>query len=241
VQKVLSDLTNLQQIDLQLDDIISLRGDLPHQVEKLNAKKQASIDEATNLQNQLDACQKERAEKELLVKELSEKKKKYQSQLFEVKNNREYDAISLEIEAVGLETSETETRILQLIDQEEQLKTAIEKHKTILEEIEKEFVQKSEDLKKLIAKTEKDEIYLKDQREKTVRHLNNRILSTYERIRKAKQGKAIVPIIRRTCGGCFKSLPPQRVLEVRKMNRIILCEVCGRILVWDENKSELDS
>ena len=86
--------------------------------------------------------------------------------------------------------------------------------------------------------TEKDEARLRDLRDKVVRKLEPRILANYERIKKAKNNVAVVSVIGNACGGCFKTLPPQRILEIRAMNRIYLCEVCGRILTWDEEKSE---
>ena len=89
-----------------------------------------------------------------------------------------------------------------------------------------------------MAETEKDEAALQDRRGKIVRKITPRILSSYERIRKAKNGTAVAPVIRNACGGCFKSLPPQRILEIRQMDRMYLCEVCGRILVWDEKVAE---
>ena len=101
-----------------------------------------------------------------------------------------------------------------------------------------QFRERKTELDKLLEKTEKDEAALKDQRDKIVRKLEPRIVSNYERIKKAKNEHAVVPVIRNACGGCFKTLPPQRILEVKAMNRIYLCEVCGRILTWDNDKSE---
>lgn len=241
MEKALIRLVELQNIDLKLDEIVSLRGDLPHQVDRLNRKLQEAKDEMEHTEEQLEACKKDRHAADLRVKELNEKKEKYQAQLYEVKNNREYDAISMEIEAVKIETGDTETIILECIEKEESLNQALAEQQALLEQVKEEFEIKNKNLQELISKTEKDEIALRDQREKIVRNIDRRLLHAYERIRRAKQGKAIVPVVRRACGGCFKALPPQKVLEVRKMNRIILCEVCGRILVWDDKRSEIPS
>jgi predicted nucleic acid-binding Zn-ribbon protein len=90
-----------------------------------------------------------------------------------------------------------------------------------------------------MAETETQEKALKAKRDALKSKVQPRLLSSYDRIRRAKNGMAVVPVVRDgCCGGCYKQLPPQRVMEIRDMDRLILCEVCGRILVWDEQKSQ---
>lgn len=238
MQQVLKQLIELQRLDSNLIELESLRGDLPHQVSRLNQVFQDLIQTQEDRETKLRAYLKEMHVKEIDMKALEGKKKKYQSQLFEVKTNREYDAVTHEIESVKSEISSSESRLIELMDLEKETAKAIEESKKDLKQLEQQLKEKEAELKKTMAKTEKEEAALKDRREKVLRNITPRILATYERISKAKNGQAVTPIVRNACGGCFKNLPPQRILEIRQMNRIFLCEVCGRILVWDEKASE---
>ena len=143
----------------------------------------------------------------------------------------------MEIEAVKIDIEKKESRILELMDLEEEMSKAIIADDEDIKKIEHQLDTVSKELKKQMAKTEKDEAALQHEREKILHKLSTRYAASYERIRKAKNGLAVVPVLRGACGGCFKSLPPQRILEIRQMDRMFLCEVCGRILVWDEDKA----
>lgn len=239
MEQVLNHLAELQKVDSEILEIESLRGDLPQQVEQLQAQLNAAESALSETKQKYDACLKEKAGLEMAVKEANEKKEKYKAQLYEVKTNREYDAISMEIEAVDIRVAEAENRLLELIDIEESLKETLEQKEDTFNTLSAEFDTKKGDLLKLMAKTEKEELALQDQREKILRHIDMRTTATYTRIQR-KYGNAIVPVVRRACGGCYKALPPQRVLETRRRDKLILCEVCGRILVWDEDQSEIE-
>ena len=238
MQQVLMHLVKLQELDSQLKQLESLKGDLPNQVSRLNDELKSAEANMQDNDEKLKAYQKERGMTEMEIKALEGKQTKYQTQLFNVKNNREYDAVTQEIENVKMEIGKKEGRLLELMDIEEETKELLKTVQEDIEKLEQRFDEKNKELKKRMANTEKDEAALHDQREKLLRKLEKRIVGTYDRIRKAKNGFAVVPVIRNACGGCFKTLPPQRIFEIRQMNRIYLCEVCGRILVWDEKKSE---
>jgi predicted nucleic acid-binding Zn-ribbon protein len=238
LQQVLIHLVKLQELDSQLQQLESLKGDLPSQVSRLSDKLSDAENNLKDSEDKLKAYQKERAITEMEIKAFEGKQTKYQTQLFNVKTNREYDAVTLEIENVKIEVGKKESRLLELMDIEEETRQYIETIQEETEKIKNQFDEKSIELKKRLANTEKDEAALHDQRDKLLRKLEKRIVATYDRIRNAKNGYAVVPVIRNACGGCFKTLPPQRILEIRQMNRLFLCEVCGRILVWDEQKSE---
>jgi predicted nucleic acid-binding Zn-ribbon protein len=238
LKDVLQRLIELQKLDSQILHLESLRGDLPHQVSRLNEELKEAEQNLESMNQKLQDFQKENDMIEMEIKALEGKKQKYQSQLFEVKNNREYDAVTHEIESVKDEIGKKETRILELMDANKEMKTGIETTNERVKELQEQFHERKSELDKRMEKTEKDEIALKDQRGKLVRKLEPRLLASYERIKKAKHNLAVVPVIGNACGGCFKTLPPQRILEVRAMNRLYLCEVCGRILTWDDEKSE---
>lgn len=240
MRDVLGRLMELQEVDSKLSQLESLRGDLPHQVSRLNVEYENTKKALENREAQLLAHQKERSTTELEIRALEERQKKYQSQLYEVTNNKEYDAVTHEIEAVKTEIESKESRVLELMDLESETTETIEAAREAIGELDERLNQNRLELQGRLAKTEKEEIALQDKRDKILREITPRIFSSYERIRKAKSGFAVTPVIRNACGGCFTSLPPQRVLEIRKMDRLHLCEVCGRILVWDEKVSEVE-
>lgn len=239
LKNTLERLIDLQRIDSELIEIKNLRGDLPVQVDRLNKDIEELENTLIELGSKSQAYKKEHGISEMEIKALEGKQKKYQMQLFEVKTNREYDAVTKEIESVKANISKKESRLLELMDLEEEIQKAIKDTKEKLGVLQEKLKGRKGELNQRMEKTEKDELILEDKRQKIVRDLTPRILGTYERIRKAKHGLAVVPVMRNACGGCFKTLPPQRILEIRDMERLHVCEVCGRILVWDEKKSEL--
>lgn len=234
---VLQHLIELQSLDSQLSHLESLKGDLPNQVSRLTREFNEIQRQQEETSLKIQTYQKEKNAAEINIKALEGKQQKYQSQLFEVKNNREYDAVTQEIEGVKMEISKKETQLLELMDLENELKKSQEESVQTIENLKKSLEEKKKELQGRLVKTEKEEAALSDQRDKLIRKIEPRIFAAYERIRKAKKDLAVVPIIRHACGGCFKNLPPQRVLEVRAMNKMYLCETCGRILVWDEKQS----
>jgi predicted nucleic acid-binding Zn-ribbon protein len=238
LRQLIDSLMELQRIDTQLQLLEGLKGDLPNQVRRLDqelmeAEKSLEIQEKKSVD-----YKKEAGSVELEVKTLEGKQKKYQNQLFEVKTNREYDAVTHEIEIVKIEIGKKETRLLELMDLIENGGKLIEESRNQITRLKGEFEIKSVDLNKRQEATERDEIALKDRRSKALRGIEPKWLASYERIRNAKNGLAMVPIVRNACGGCHKTFPPQRVLEIREGNRLYLCDVCGRMLIWDEILSE---
>jgi predicted nucleic acid-binding Zn-ribbon protein len=239
LQKELNQLVELQKLDSQLLQLESLKGDLPHQVDHLKQEVDETRKSYEEKVQKLKAYQREKGIVEMEIKALEGKQKKYQTQLFEVKTNREYDAVTHEIESVKSETEKKESRLLELMDLETETAESIKTTNEHVETLTGLLDRRSAELAQTLAKTEKDEAALQHERNKIVRTMTPRLLSTYDRIRKAKNGFAVAPVIRNACGGCYKTLPPQRILEIRQMNRIYLCEVCGRILVWDAKESEV--
>jgi predicted nucleic acid-binding Zn-ribbon protein len=238
LRQLINSLMELQRIDTQLQQLEGLKGDLPNQVRRLNqelmdAEKSLEIQEKKSVD-----YKKEAGIIEMEIKALEGKQIKYQNQLFEVKTNREYDAITHEIESVKIEIGKKESRLLELMDLIENSGKFVEEARTQMTRLKGEFEKKSSDLSKKQEATERDEIALRDKRSKALRGIEPKWLASYERIRNAKNGLAMVPIVRNACGGCRKTFPPQRVLEIREGNRLYLCDVCGRMLFWDEIISE---
>ena len=177
-----------------------------------------------------------------LIKDSQANIKKYETQLNEVKNNREYDAISKEIEIQGLDIQVSEKKIREF-GFEIASKTAVyEKALSDLEARKSDLDAKKDELGTITAETQKDETELNGQAEKATKNIEERLLIAYNRLRgNAKNGLAVVTIQRDSCSGCFNQIPPQRQSDIRQRKKIIVCEHCGRILVDEQMALEAET
>lgn len=227
----LTTLYELQHIDDQLDELEELRGDLPLTVNDLNSRM-------SEIQNQID--NKETEKKEALAKQkdneeeierLEKSLKKFKSQLYQVRNNKEYDALTKEIDHSEEKIEKMQSENVELENIVEKSKIDINELKPKLEELKEDLKNKEAELKKIIKANEKEEEKLKVEREKVVKNLKKSDYNTYMRIRKAKNGTAVATISRGACSGCHNVVPPQRQIEIRASKRLYICESCGRLLV----------
>ncbi len=230
----LKSLYELQLIDDQLDELEELRGDLPHAVKSLEDK----IDDIKKSVNDKEKEKKEslekRQENEEEIEKLQENQKKFKAQLYQVRNNKEYDALTKEIDHTEDQVKKLETENDSLADLSKKLSDEIEEVSPQLETLNEDLKEKEADLKVIIKANEKEEAKLKGERKEIVDKIKKPDYSAYMRIRKAKKGKAVVTIRRSACSGCHNIVPPQRQLEIRRNNRLFFCEYCGRILVSPE-------
>jgi predicted nucleic acid-binding Zn-ribbon protein len=230
-EKLIAVLT-LQKIDSKIDEIKTLKGELPMEVKDME-------DEIEGLQTRINNIDAEISSINTFVETKTEGKKeaaahikKYEKQQDNVKNNREFEAINKEIEMAELEVKLNEKHIkdaqFELKEREVQRNRTQEK----VTEIEDALKQKRSELEKIIAETEKEEKQLTVKSDDAKHKVDERLLGAYERIRGSyKNGLAVVPILRDSCGGCFNVIPPQRQSEIRQHKKIIVCEHCGRVLV----------
>lgn len=228
-------LFEIQSINSEIDKIKILRGELPLEVQDLE-------DEIAGLQTRLSNVQEEMKDLEVSV----QKKKneiidshgliaKYQEQQMNVRNNREYDSLSKEMEFQTLEIELSEKRIKEFSFQLEEKKILEVESRALLDERSKDLEDKKNELNNIVAETQKEEEDLKTRSEKIGELIEPRLLTAYKRIRKnARNGLAVVQVERDACGGCFNKIPPQRQLDIRSRKKIIVCEYCGRILVDGE-------
>lgn len=167
-----------------------------------------------------------------MIKEALAATKKYEAQLNEVKNNREYDAISKEIEIQGLEVQVSEKKIKEYTFEIQNKTEIYEKALANITERKNDLDLKKAELETITAETEKEEASILERAQVAEKHIEERLLTAYHRLRKnAKNGLAVVTIQRDSCSGCFNQIPPQRQLDIRQRKRIIVCEHCGRIVV----------
>jgi len=232
IEKKLIALYSLQQIDSQVDKIRIIRGELPLEVQDLE-------DEIAGLETRIDnyiqetvSMEKSIIEKKNLIKDSLALIKKYEDQQMNVRNNREYDSLTKEIEFQNLEIQLSEKRIKEFQAGLEAKKEEIEQFQKVLQDRQNDLGIKKSELDDIVAETEKEEVELIRRSDENRTYIEDRLLTAYTRIRKnARNGLAVVQIERDACGGCFNKIPPQHQLDIRMHKKIIVCEYCGRILV----------
>jgi len=238
LKKLVKQLVALQSIDSKFDALQLQKGDLPYMIEEAETDLESKFVKKKELE---DIIAKGEADCRMFQMEIeagNDKLKQYEEQLYKVQTNKEYDAISLEIDTKKMEIKELENKILQSLEDGEELKSTIEELKNGINRIEEQLTEYRKELEEITQQTREEEARLQKGREKILVDIDKRYQWQYERIRKAKDGLAVVPIKKNSCGGCFSAVPPQKIVEIREMNRLYTCEYCGRILVWvDENES----
>lgn len=227
----LTGLVELQKVDRELQALEALRGDLPQQVartkEKLDGLKEEHSSKKVRLAD--NGTAKAIAEGEL--KDFQAKLAKYRDQLYAVTSNREYDAITAEIDTVEGKISETEDKILAFLEEEEVLSADLETIEPEIKDIESELEDKDSELKQKILATEAECKSFEEQRSQLAASVDKRIVYQYERIRTGLGNTAVADLRNDACSGCRSNIPPQKRVEIKMMNQLILCESCGRILV----------
>ena len=234
IEQRLVALYNLQQVDSQVDKIRIIRGELPLEVQDLE-------DEIAGLETRVDnyiqetlVMEKSITDKKNAIKDALVLIKKYEDQQMNVRNNREYDSLTKEIEYQNLEIQLSEKRIKEYQAGLELKKEEIDTFQKVLQDRKNDLEIKRNELDDIIAETEKEENDLIKISEENRQFIEDRLLMAYTRIRKiARNGLAVVQIERDACGGCFNKIPPQHQLDIRMHKKIIVCEYCGRILVDD--------
>lgn len=230
-EKLIAVLT-VQKIDSKIDEIKTLKGELPMEVKDLEDEIEGLRTRILNIDAEIDSINKFIESKSEAKKEAQALIKKYEKQQDNVKNSREFEAINKEIEIQELEVLAADKHIK---DANFELKErAVQRTRTEekVKMVEDTLAIKKTELEKIIAETEKEEKQLQEQSQDAKSKVEERLLNAYERIRgNFRNGLAVVPVMRDSCGGCFNIIPPQRQSEIRQHKKIIVCEHCGRILV----------
>ena len=234
VEEKLKILYELQSVDSKVDNIKTLRGELPLEVQDLEDEIEGLETRINNLHKEVEEIDSMIVRKKQEIKEAETLIKKYEDQQSNVRNNREFDSISKEVEYQKLEIELCEKRIREFTQQGKDKKVAIEQAKTLLDERSIDLKNKKTELDDIISETQKEEDELNRRSEAYAEMIENRLFSAYKRIRaNARNGLAVVTVKRDACGGCFNKIPPQRQLDIKIRKKIIVCEYCGRILVDD--------
>ena len=235
VEERLSSLYQLQTIMSEIDRIKILRGELPLEVQDLE-------DEIVGLQTRLQNYQADIEGNKAAV--MTQKNKivestnlieRYNTQLENVRNNREFDNLSKEIEFQGLEIEFSEKKIREANAAIDAKKVEIKQVKEILDGRKGDLKHKKQELNEIISETRQEEEKLRDRSKKLEETIESRLLMAFKRIRKgAHNGLAVVDIQRDACGGCFNKIPPQKQMDIKLRKKIIVCEYCGRIMIDPE-------
>ncbi len=235
LEKKIIALYTLQQIESQIDRIRIVRGELPLEVQDLEDEIVGLETRVANFSSEIEKFEELIAEKKAAIKDSNALIKKYKEQKMNVRNNREYDSLTKEMEFQGLEIQLCEKRIKEFAVELDAKKKAIENSNHELTERKANVDQKKGELNDIVAETEKEENMLIEKSIENKKYIEERLLTAYKRIRdNARNGLAVVAIERDACGGCFNKIPPQRQLDIRMHKKIIVCEYCGRILIDKE-------
>jgi predicted nucleic acid-binding Zn-ribbon protein len=232
VEQKLFNLYKLQSMLTEIDKIKTLRGELPLEVQDLEDEV-AGLQ--TRIQNfQLDGNDIDTAigQQRIKITDSNALINKYKEQLENVRNNREFDGLSKEIEYQGLEVELAEKRIREYTGEAKVVSEEIAKCKVLLEERQSDLKSKKEELDEIVSETKIQEEQLREKAKQLETTIEPRLLAAFKRIRKsARNGLAVVYIQRDACGGCFNKIPPQRQLDIKLRKKTIVCEHCGRIMI----------
>ncbi|TAH16236.1 MAG: hypothetical protein EAZ14_00815 [Runella slithyformis] len=239
VAQKLDFLLKLQEIDSNLDDIKKIRGDLPEEVRDLEDDIIGFETRLGKFGKEVDGFEEEVTRQKMAKKDAEKLIVRYKEQQNNVRNNREFEAISKEIElqTIEIELAEKKTR-------EADLKVKLKKEEVkateaLLSERKEDLKVKKKELDALTSESHEDEKKLLEEREKRAALVEERLYKSYTKIRaNSGNGLAVVQVRRGACGGCFNVVPPQRQADIREKKKITVCEHCGRILadVDMENK-----
>ena len=235
VEQKLKNLYSLQTKLSEIDEIKTLRGELPLEVQDLEDEIEGLSHRLHKYEEEIEHIKGDIAQKQESIKEAQAMMTRYQSQLEDVRNNREYDNLSKEIEFQSLEIELLRKKINdaeRLIN----LKTGdLEKGRAALETRQQDLDQKKAELDEIVADTKADEEKLREKAKAIETTIEPRLLTAFKRIRqRSRNGLGIVYVQRDACGGCFNKIPPQRQLDIRMRKKIIVCEYCGRIMIDPE-------
>ena len=232
VEDRLKALYQLQIIDSEVDKIRIVRGELPLEIEDLEDLIAGFNTRLEKLVGELDVVNNDLLAKKNAIADAAVLVTKYEKQLKNIKNNREFSSLTKELEYKGLEIQLNEKHIAELQAKVIHKDEVITESKLQINDREEELSIKNKELAAIVKETEKEEKDLLKQSDKAQVVIEERILTAYSRIRnKVKNGLAVVSVDRDACGGCFNQIPPQRQLDIQMHKKVIVCEHCGRILV----------
>ena len=235
VEEKLKNLYQLQTTLSAIDEKRALRGELPLEVQDLEDEIAGLKTRIEHIEGDINDFQQAVAQKQGEIKEAEESVERYKKQLDEVRNNREYDTLTKEIEFQSLEIELCNKKIKEANAKVEDKKRELIRTNDLINDRQQALDEKKSELDEIMQETREEEQALKAKAEDLETKIEPRLLSSFKRIRKnARNGLGIVYVQRDACGGCFNKIPPQRQLDIKMHKKIIVCEYCGRIMIDPE-------
>jgi len=235
VEAKLKALYELQLVASEIDKIKTLRGELPLEVQDLEDEIAGLVTRIEKNKIDIAKVDAEISARKIEIEEAKLLIDKYKEQQNNVRNNREYDFLSKEIEFKTLEIELAEKKIREFSADAKFKKDELEQASVFVEERNEDLKQKKAELDEIVSETKHEEEKMREHAKEIEELIEPRLLTAFKRIRKnARNGLAVVYVQRDACGGCFNKIPAQRQLDIRLRKKIIVCEYCGRILVDSE-------
>ena len=235
VESKLQTLYQLQTTLSAIDEKRALRGELPLEVQDLEDEIAGLKTRVEHIEGDINDFQQAVAQKQGEIKEAEESVERYKKQLDEVRNNREYDTLTKEIEFQSLEIELCNKKIKEANAKVEDKKRELAHTNDLINDRQQALDEKKSELDEIMQETREEEQALKAKAEELETKIEPRLLSSFKRIRKnARNGLGIVYVQRDACGGCFNKIPPQRQLDIKMHKKVIVCEYCGRIMIDPE-------
>ena len=235
VESKLQTLYQLQATLSAIDEKRALRGELPLEVQDLEDEIAGLKTRIEHIEGDINDFQQAVAQKQGEIKEAEESVERYKKQLDKVRNNREYDTLTKEIEFQSLEIELCNKKIKEANAKVEDKKRELVRTNDLINDRQQALEEKKSELDEIMQETREEEQVLKAKAEELETKIEPRLLSSFKRIRKnARNGLGIVYVQRDACGGCFNKIPPQRQLDIKMHKKVIVCEYCGRIMIDPE-------
>jgi hypothetical protein len=235
VEEKLKTLYQLQSTLSKIDEIKTLRGELPLEVEDLEDEIVGLNTRIDKIKGDINELRRELVTRKADIEKANTAIAKYKEQLDNVSNNRQYDLLSKEIEYQTLEVELAEKKMREANDALEARQIDLAQAIKDLDERNNDLVDKKAELEEIVAETKQEEEHLREKSKDLETRIEPRLLQSFKRIRKnTRNGLGIVYVQRDACGGCFNHIPPQRQLDIKSHKKIIVCEYCGRIMIDPE-------
>ena len=232
VESRLKSLYQLQTILSEIDRIKQIRGELPREVKDLEDEIAGLNTRIDNYTHDIEELKKNLAAEKNKIADAEGLIARYKEQLDNVRNNREFDLLTKEVEFQNLEIELCEKHINEYSRAIENKKADIESTRETLADCNHNLNEKKEELSEIVSETREQEDNLRDKAKALEPKIDERTLTAFKRIRKnARNGLGIVYVERNACGGCFNRIPPQKQAEIRMHKKVIVCEYCGRIMI----------
>lgn len=235
IEEKLRNLYQLQLMLSEIDKIKTLRGELPLEVQDLEDEVEGLSTRIENIQSEIVEMKREIANRKATIEKSNTAIAKYKEQLDNVRNNREYEALSKEVEYQSLDIELNEKKIREANAAIEHKNSEIQQCTELVTERRTDLDIKKSELDEIISETKAEEEKLREKTKSLEMTIEPRLFTAFRRIRKnSRNGLGVVYVQRDACGGCFNKIPPQRQLDIRMRKKIIVCEYCGRIMVDPE-------